>query len=113
TGLTDETGGNYDLGNPKRNSLVNGGGVILPGVYADGTPNTTRTAYSTGGAITNAYTNGPRSQFVYDAGFIKLREVNITYTLPSSLVQKMKLVDARISLIGSNLWIIQKNLPDA
>lgn len=25
----------------------------------------------------------------------------------------MKLVDARISLIGSNLWIIQKNLPDA
>ncbi|WP_286968678.1 SusC/RagA family TonB-linked outer membrane protein [Flavobacterium sp. UBA4854] len=113
TGLTDETGGNNDLGNPKRNSLVNGGGVILPGVYADGTPNTTRTAYSTGGAITNAYTNGPRSQFVYDAGFIKLREVNITYTLPSSLVQKMKLVDARISLIGSNLWIIQKNLPDA
>ncbi|MFC0776812.1 SusC/RagA family TonB-linked outer membrane protein [Flavobacterium sp. HJSW_4] len=113
TGLTDETGGNNDLGNPKRNTLVNGGGVILPGVYADGTPNTTRTAYSTGGAITNAYTNGPRSQYVYDAGFIKLREVNITYTLPSSLVQKMKLVDARISLIGSNLWIIQKNLPDA
>ncbi|WP_343707645.1 SusC/RagA family TonB-linked outer membrane protein [Flavobacterium sp.] len=113
TGLTDETGGNNDLGNPKRNSLANGGGVILPGVYADGTPNTTRTAYSTGGAITNAYTNGPRSQYVYDAGFIKLREVNITYTLPSSLVQKMKLVDARISLIGSNLWIIQKNLPDA
>jgi len=113
TGLTNETGGNNDLGNPARNTLANGGGVILPGVYADGTPNTTRTAYSTGGAITNAYTNGPRSQFVYDAGFIKLREVNITYTLPSSLVQKMKLVDARISLIGSNLWIIQKNLPDA
>ena len=113
TGLSDGTAGNNDLGLPKRNTPVNGGGVILPGVYADGTPNTTRTAYSTGGAITNAYTNGPRSQYVYDAGFIKLREVNITYTLPSSLVQKMKLVDAKVSLIGSNLWIIQKNLPDA
>lgn len=101
TGLTNETAGNNDLGIPKRNTLVNGGGVILEGVYADGTPNTTRTAYSTGGAITNAYTNGPRSQYVYDAGFIKLREVNITYSLPSSLVQKMKLVDAKISLIGS------------
>ncbi|RED19666.1 TonB-linked SusC/RagA family outer membrane protein [Flavobacterium cutihirudinis] len=113
TGLTDETAGYNDLGNPMRNTLATGGGIILPGVYADGTPNTTRTAYSTGGAITNAYSNGPRKEYVYDAGFIKLREVNITYTLPSSLVQKMKLVDAKISLIGSNLWIIDKNLPDA
>jgi hypothetical protein len=76
-------------------------------------PNTTRTAYSTGGAITNAYSNGARKDFVYDAGFIKLREVSITYTLPSSLVQKIKLVDAKISLVGSNLWIIDKDLPDA
>jgi TonB-linked SusC/RagA family outer membrane protein len=113
TGLTDETAGLNDLGNPKRNTVATGGGIINPGVYADGTPNTTRTAYSTGGAITNAYSNGPRSQYVYDAGFIKLREVNITYTLPTSLVQKIKLVDAKISLIGSNLWIIDKNLPDA
>lgn len=115
TGLTDETGGLNDLGNPLRNTVANGGGIILPGVYADGTPNTTRTEYvvAAQGAVTNAYTNGPRKVAVYDAGFIKLREVNISYTLPSSLVSKMKLTDMRVSLIGSNLWIIQKNLPDA
>ena len=113
TGLTENTVGNNDLGYPKRNSLATGGGVILPGVYPDGTPNTTRTAYVTGGAITNAYGNGARKDYVYDAGFIKLREVNITYTLPTSLVQKIKLVDAKISIIGSNLWIIDKDLPDA
>jgi len=113
TGLSESTVGNNDLGLPKRNTLANGGGVILPGVYADGTPNTTRTAYSSGGAIVNSYSGGPRSQYVYDAGFIKLREVQITYTLPSSLVQKIKLVDAKISLVGSNLWIIDKDLPEA
>jgi len=115
TGLSTATVGNNDLGNPVRNSVANGGGVIFPGVYADGTPNTTRTAYfrPEAGAITNSYSGGPRSEYVYDAGFIKLREVNITYTLPSALVQKIHLVDAKISLIGSNLWIIDKNLPDA
>jgi len=116
SGLTDETGANNDLGNPKRSAVTTGadsGGVINPGVYADGTPNTTRTAYVVGGVVTNAYTTAPRSEYVYDAGFIKLREVNITYTLPTSLVQKLRLVDAKISLIGSNLWIIQKNLPHA
>ncbi|MEC5165103.1 TonB-linked SusC/RagA family outer membrane protein [Flavobacterium sp. PL11] len=114
-GLGVQTVGNNDLGNPKRSSIADGGGVILPGVYADGTVNTKRVEYASGGAITQAYTGGtaPREAYVYDAGFIKLREVNITYNFPSTFVSKLKLNDAKISLIGSNLWIIQKNLPDA
>ena len=116
SGLGVQTVGNNDLGNPVRNSVADGGGVILPGVYADGTPNTTRTAYfrpEAGGIIGGYLGDSPRAAAIYDAGFIKLREVNITYSLPTSLVQKMNLVDMKISLIGSNLWIIQKNLPDA
>ena len=42
-----------------------------------------------------------------------MREVNLTYTFPSKVVSKMELTDLRVSLIGSNLWIIDKNLPDA
>lgn len=115
TGLGQQTAGNNDLGNPIRNTVANGGGVIFDGVYADGTPNTVRTAYfrPEAGAITNSYSGGATKGYVYDASFVKLREVNITYNLPTSLVQKIHLVDAKISLIGSNLWIIHKNLPDA
>jgi TonB-linked SusC/RagA family outer membrane protein len=115
TGLGVQTAGNNDLGNPIRNSVADGGGVIFPGVYADGTQNTTRTAYfrPEAGAITNSYSGGARKDYVYDAGFIKLREVNITYNFPTSLVSKLKLTGMKVSLIGSNLWIIQKNLPDA
>jgi TonB-linked SusC/RagA family outer membrane protein len=115
TGLGVQTVGNNDLGNPIRNSVADGGGVIFPGVTPDGAPNTIRTAYfrPAAGAITNTYSGGARSGFVYDASFVKLREVNLTYTFPSSLVSKMKLTDLKLALIGSNLWIIDKNLPDA
>ncbi|QKJ64875.1 SusC/RagA family TonB-linked outer membrane protein [Flavobacterium sp. M31R6] len=117
TGLGEQTAGNNDLGNPIRNSVATGGGVIFEGVTdATGTtPNTIRTAYfrPAAGAITNSYSGGARKEYVYDAGFIKLREVNITYTLPSSIVSKMQLSQLQVSLVGSNLWIIDKNLPDA
>lgn len=117
TGLGEATAGNNDLGNPIRNSVANGGGVIFEGVTdATGTtPNTIRTAYfrPAAGAITNSYSGGARKGYIYDAGFIKLREVNITYTLPSSIVSKMKLSQLQVALVGSNLWIIDKNLPDA
>jgi TonB-linked SusC/RagA family outer membrane protein len=117
TGLSEDTAGNNDLGNPIRNSVADGGGVIFEGVTdATGTtPNAFRTAYfrPAAGAITNSYSGGARKGYVYDAGFVKLREVNITYTLPSSIVSKMKLTDMQIALVGSNLWIIDKSLPDA
>ncbi len=115
TGLGEQTAGNNDLGNPIRNSAASGGGVIFEGVLPNGTPNTIRTDYfrPAAGAITNSYSGGARKEYVYDASFVKLREVNITYTLPTSLVQQIHLVDAKVSLVGSNLWIIHKNLPDA
>lgn len=115
TGLGVQTAGLNDLGNPIRNSVADGGGVIFPGVLADGTPNTIRTAYfrPAAGAITNSYSGGARKGYVYDAGFIKLREVNITYNFPKTFVSRLKLNDMKIALVGSNLWIIQKNLPDA
>ncbi|WP_316634433.1 SusC/RagA family TonB-linked outer membrane protein [uncultured Flavobacterium sp.] len=113
SGLYASTAGYNELGNPVRNTLANGGGVILPGVNADGTPNTTRTPSPEVAGSIYGYTKNPQKAFVYDASYIKLREVNITYSFPSNVVSKMGLTDLRLSLIGSNLWIIHKNLPDA
>jgi outer membrane receptor protein involved in Fe transport len=41
SGLGAETVGNNAKGNPVRNDVANGGGTLVKGVYADGTPNTT------------------------------------------------------------------------
>jgi len=115
TGMYPETAGLNDLGNPKRNSLADGGGVILPGVLSDGTPNTQRIDVSNSGTSPWGYPNNPpRASTIYDAGYIKLRELALTYSLPEKLVGKMRAFKGiDVSLIGRNLWIIHKNVPYA
>jgi outer membrane receptor protein involved in Fe transport len=110
TGLYPETVGLNDLGNPSRSPVSQGGGIILPGVKADGTPNDIRRANSEG---TLGYRQ-PTAGFIYDASFIKLREASLTYSLPAKLMNKIRYVKGvDLSLIGRNLWIIDKNLPYA
>ncbi|WP_046244488.1 SusC/RagA family TonB-linked outer membrane protein, partial [Hymenobacter terrenus] len=112
TGLQPETAGLNDLGNPSRLPIAQGGGVILPGVKADGTPNDIRTSNTNFGLY--GYSRNPDAAFVYDASFVKLREVALSYALPKSLTSRLGFVKgADISIIGRNLWIIHKNLPDA
>ena len=111
SGVSPETAGLNDLGNPSRNTIANGGGVIMPGVTADGKPNTIRVENING---TYGYNFNPAAAFVYDASYAKLREVNLTYSLPQSLVSKLRgFKGIDISIIGRNLWIIHKNLPYA
>ena len=112
TGMYEETAGLNELGNESRLPISQGGGILNEGVYADGTPNTTRVPNDEFGSY--GYRRLPDKAFVYDAGYIKLREVIIGYSLPKTFIQKLgpvKGVD--LSLIGRNLWIIHKNLPNA
>jgi hypothetical protein len=110
TGLYPETVLTNDLGNPSRNTIANGGGIILPGVAPNGTPNTKRRSNTEG---TLGYRQ-PDAGFVYDASFVKLREASISYAVPKSFVNRLKYFKGiDISLVGRNLWIISKNLPYA
>lgn len=49
---------------------------------------------------------------VYDASFVKLRELRITYTLPGSFVSNTPFTGASISLVGRNLAILSSNIPN-
>ena len=113
TGLYAETAGNNELGNPIRSSVADGGGIILPGVQADGTPNTVRTPSAQFFGNAFGYRRQPNKAFIYDASYVKLREVSITYNLPKKWVEKLEMENIKFSLVGTNLWIISKNLPNA
>ena len=107
-----------DLGNPVRNSLANGGGLILPGVVNTGTatnPNYTQNTTRIDAEQTNAfgYLAYPASQFIYDASYVKLREVALTYSLPKRFLESTFVQGASFSLVGNNLWIIKKHVPYA
>ncbi|WP_407490267.1 SusC/RagA family TonB-linked outer membrane protein [Elizabethkingia anophelis] len=94
-------------------------GVVLPGVKADGSPNTT--PIGNGSLNVNnyysyqpkGYNNAPNSEFVYDTSYVKLREASISYRLPKSILGNTFLEDVTVSLVGRNLWIIHKNVPYA
>lgn len=86
--------------------------VILPGVLPNGNPNNIALSQFDS-AHAPGYKTQPSSEFVYDGSFIKLREASIGYMLPKSLLAGTKIYDAKISIVGRNLWIIHKNLPYA
>ena len=110
TGLYDFTVGTNDLGNPIRNSLANGGGVIIEGVNADGTPNTSR-ARTDWYANPWGYARTPNAAHIHDASFVKLREARIGFTFSDKMLSNSPLNSISLSLVGRNLWIISKNLP--
>lgn len=126
TGMTANTVGNNDLGNPQRSPLLQtgnqatgwvsnpaSGGVILPGVLADGTTNTRRVAADNNGGP-YGWARNPAAGFVYDGSYVKLREVTLSYSLPSDLLKSVPALNGvEVSVIGRNLWIISKNMPDA
>lgn len=49
---------------------------------------------------------------VYDASYVKLREVALSYRLPRLWTQKRHLQEASVTLTGRNLWTIYKSVPN-
>lgn len=112
TGLYDNyTTGLNDLGNPIRNTIANGGGVILPGVKADGTPNDVRVEASTGNNNPWGYKSTNNEEHIYDASFVKLRNVTFSYDIPQKFLKNTFINKFTLSAVGRNLWIIHKNVP--
>lgn len=113
TGLYEATAGLNDLGNPVRNPLDEGGGLIFDGVTEDGKENIQRVPLT--GLRGYGYNNFPNKGYVYETSFVKLREVNLTYSLSQAILSKLSaaIKGVDVSLYARNLWIIDKDLPDA
>ncbi len=100
SGMLEETAALNENGVNIRESIANGGGVLLQGVMKDGTPNTTRLdAESYGGQI---YT-GPAAQSVFRSDYLKLREINIGYNVPLNKAYFIK--SLRVAAYGRNLAV--------
>ncbi|MBU6341952.1 MAG: TonB-dependent receptor, partial [Bacteroidetes bacterium] len=94
-------------------------GIVVPGVYAEGSvvngedvsgqPNKSKIS-----AIDHFFENQgyivARAD-LYDASFVKLREVRLSYSLPRKWF-KDKVQNMSVSFIGRNLAILFKNIPN-
>ncbi len=96
-------------------------GVIGKGVNALTTTNpdgSTTVKFSPNSTIAsaNAYVgyNNPRTYHeaaIFDASYVKLREVAFGYQVPTFLVKKVGLQTARIAIVGRNVAMLFKNHP--
>lgn len=49
---------------------------------------------------------------IFDATFIKLREVSLSYTLPNELLGSLPFADISLALVGRNLAFLKNNVPN-
>ena len=59
-------------------------------------------------ALGTNYTLSPTSRNIENGSFLRLSNVNLGYTLPKSLVEKIRLSNMRVYISGSNLWLWTK-----
>ena len=57
-----------------------------------------------------AENSGIAEEFIYSTDFIKFRELSVSYSIPSSILEKIYVSDLRVSLIGRNLFYISKEM---
>ena len=82
-------------------------GMVLPGVLADGSENTQRIDPQ-GYYQSKCRVAAPN---VYDADYVKFRELRLSYSLPESITNQLSVEDLSISLFGRNLGILSSDLP--
>ncbi len=110
TGVYAETVGNNPKGNPQRDPVDEGGGNTFEGaVFEDGSPNDVYVPASRW-ARYYYYNNSPTARYVFDASYVKLRELSLSYSLPASVLGNGFIRGVDIALVGRNLWIISKNV---
>ncbi|HEY0972323.1 MAG TPA: SusC/RagA family TonB-linked outer membrane protein [Gemmatimonadales bacterium] len=76
-------------------------GLVVEGVNDDGSPNTTNvTAEDYWGSL-----YGIHEAHVFDASWIKLRELRLGYRVPSEYSSRIGVSQMNVSLVGRNLWL--------
>jgi len=105
SGLYEETAGVNAKGNPKRDAVEDGGGVLLDGVKEDGSPNDIYVD------VQELYQDKLNSgniweHWVYDASYIKMREISVGYTFPDRMFTNTPIKKVSFTLIAQNPFLI-------
>ena len=89
-------------------AVVYDDGIVFNGVNADGKPNEkvlpAQQYYKSFRTIDEAN--------IFDASYVKLREVKLSYNLPAKWIRPLNLQGVSVSLVGRNLLIIHRNVTD-
>jgi len=89
--------------------------LTVTGVTADGTGFKPFTKTLSPGEAQNYWNQlGERAQenFIYDASFVKLRQITLGYSLPAKMFANTPIRSLMLSFVARNLAILYKNVPN-
>ena len=92
---------------PERTCALSEPCVLIDGVKEDGSPND---IWITAERFAHTQWNKQEGN-VYDATFIKLREVTLSFDFPTGLLSRLPFERARMSIVGRNLILLKSNVP--
>ena len=104
SGLLEETASINDKGNNVRDAVADGGGVHVTGVNASG--GSVDTYVEAHPYYSQWYANRLAEPFIHNADYIKLRDLSLTYSIPTRLLNTNYLKALSISAIARNVWLI-------
>ena len=107
SGLAPETAEVNDRGKNVRDPIEEGGGVKVSGVLEDGTPHS---AYVDPQTLFSGNLFSLNEYWMYDATYVKLREVSIGYSLPKKMYENLPIQSISLNLIGRNLALLHSNV---
>ena len=91
-------------------------GVVQTGTDATGNPIYAKNTKALDPSIywANYYSdgNGIATPFIYDASYIKMREITVSYQIPARLISKWNIKGMSVALVSRNPFIIRKNVPN-
>jgi hypothetical protein len=110
--LKEREGGGLPYTDPDGN--IRNVGIVLDGVYADGTPNSQVVHYyykylpNAGGWGKFISTPG-----IIENSWVKMREISLSYRFPANILEKSKVFqNLTLSIVGRDLFYIYSSLPD-
>ena len=88
-------------------------GVVGNGVKDDGTGNYVPNDVVVNAKVFNqaAYSNSVESSAIFDASYVKWRQMTVGYTLPKRLLENTPIEGLKVSVVGRNLAILYKEAP--
>lgn len=107
--ITSFTDANLEGDGLSERTLEGRDGMVLPGIKADKTPNTTSITAEQYWNILGGRNTPVGEMFTYDASNIRLREMVISYTIPQSSLDRTPIKGASISLTGRNLFFFRND----
>ncbi|TCD03242.1 SusC/RagA family TonB-linked outer membrane protein [Pedobacter psychroterrae] len=91
-------------------------GVVQTGVASDGSPIYTENTRAVDPSVYwgrySDLLNGVASPFIYDGSYIKMRQLTLSYSIPSSLTGKWGVKDVQVALVARNPFILYRNVPN-